>query len=72
MGKEYKYGGFWSFSINKKNSRYADFLYFDKQNVKIRAAQRYLGLMVRPVAKINNRGKVLLGSPNSLDSFLEL
>ena len=72
MGKEHKFGGFWSFSVNRKNSRYAEFLYFDKQDVKIRAAQRYLGLMIRPVARINNMGEPLLGKYHSFDSFLEL
>lgn len=70
MGKDHKYGGFWSFSINKKNSRYADFLYFDKENVKVKAAQRYLGLMIRPVARINNLGNKLLGKSDF--DFLEL
>lgn len=67
-----KYGGYWSFSINKKSSRYADFLYFDKENVRIKAAQRYMGLMIRPVAVINNAGDKLLSKYHSFEHFLEL
>lgn len=50
-------GSYWSFNLNKKDSRYAEFLFFDKKRVTIKAAQRYLGLMIRPVATINNRGE---------------
>lgn len=66
------FGGYWSFSINKKSSRYADFLFFDKEIVRIKAAQRYMGLMIRPVAKINNIGDKLLGKFHSFEHFLEL
>ena len=65
------YGGYWSSSINKKSSRYADFLYFDKENVRIKAAQRYMGLMIRPVAVINNAGDKLLSKYHSFEHFLE-
>lgn len=52
-------GSYWSFSLNKKDARYADFLYFDERTIKIRAAQRYMGLMVRPIAIINNKGEII-------------
>lgn len=50
-------GSYWSFTLNNKDARYADFLFFDEKNVKIKAAQRYMGLMIRPIAIINNRGE---------------
>lgn len=51
-----EFGSYWSFSLNKKNARYADILFFDKKTIKIKSAQRYMGLMIRPIAVINNRG----------------
>ena len=63
MDQEKRIGCYWSYSINEKNARYADFLFFDEKSVRIRTAQRYMGLMIRPIAVMTNRGDEYLSLP---------
>lgn len=49
-------GLYWTHSIHKKDSKYAHCLYIDEKNKAIKAAQRYLGLLVRPIAVIDKYG----------------
>lgn len=64
-------GGYWTFTLNQKDAKYADFLWFDSSRKGIKACQRCLGMNIRPVAIINKYGNPLNGH-SFTDSFLEI
>lgn len=56
------YGAYWTLTINKeKSSKYAGCFFFNEKERKIIAAQRCLGLMVRPIASITVYGDTFEG-----------